>query len=174
MHSIRTLAPTIVDALQAVEMGCRLAQHDNHFVIRMNSWMTIFNGICYGCLATCTLMRLSHHSASDVVKRLAGKGITAYKSITDRSYAYNIAKDVDELELFEQAIDLLRHNDLYRLLKFYHLHLHPNADLAMEWLLLNRQQKLYEDSTEDDLLVYADFLKDQLIPNMKNWFGYNQ
>lgn len=116
-------------------------------------------------------MYLSKKSAKDLITKFTPKAITPHKSITDRAFAYQIAKDSTDLCFFEFAIDNLRFNELYRLLDFYGFASHPHIDEAVEWLNANRSATLHDGSTKEDLLLYADFIRDTLIPKLKNWFA---
>jgi hypothetical protein len=174
MQQIRTLAPTLFHALNAVEMGCRKAQHDPQLTIRMASWMTVTATTCFGSLITCTLLHLSNKTAVDVIRKFTPKAITPHKSIIDRSYAYEIAKDTEDLYQFEIAIDNLRFNELYPLLVFYGYNEHPARDEAVDWLYAKRAEKLTDDCTKADLLLYADFIRNILFPQLQKWFAPHQ
>jgi len=71
MLQIKELAPTITDAVKAVEMGCRKVQDDAHFKPGMLYWMAIKENVCYGCLATATLLQLTNKTDSDVVNHFS-------------------------------------------------------------------------------------------------------
>ena len=172
MLKIRTLVPTIFDALRAIEQGCRKVQDDAFFLPNMATWMRIEDGYCMGCLATCTIMEVTGKTGSDLTSHFSYKAIVPYKATSERARAFGI-KD-DDFGLLENAIDLLRFNELYALLKFYGLENHQHTWQAVEWLHSNRNKTLHEGSKKEDLNRYAIFLREQLIPKMEQWFAVDK
>jgi hypothetical protein len=176
MVQLRALAPTIVDAVKAVELGCRKIQDDPFFTCNMVNWMAADYRDCMGCLATITLMQLSNNSTTDIVKRLPGNHYFSSVSPTRRADLYGIEIDqfnigTCDFKFFEEAIDSFRQYDLRPLLTFYGLESHQNAYTASKWLLDNDRYSLGEETTNKDLIPYADFLKNELIPKMEAWFS---
>jgi hypothetical protein len=169
-QSIKELAPTILLALLAVEAGCRKIQEDKHFIVDMGTWMTITDEGCRGCLATATFMQLCNKSGLDICNSFSPKAITPHKAAIDRRFAYGIKMDRREYDNFECSIDNLRHFELYPLLQLYNLDEHPNAEEAEIWLLNHEGKRLREGTTKTDLLAYADFIKQQLIPKVHTYF----
>jgi hypothetical protein len=176
MLQIRTLAPTLIDALKAVELGCRKVQNDPFFVPEMLEWMTICDDICFGCLATIALMHLTGKSGADVVNSFDPESFPSDKAIGERAAAFGLYLPIDnfyysDVSLFERAINYLREGTLSPLLEFYGLHTHPNAISAAEWLNQDQNPKPDFGTTKDDLLLYADFIKDALIPKIATSFA---
>jgi hypothetical protein len=171
MVRIKALAPTISDALKAVETGCRKVQDDTQFSPMMSTFMSIENDYCFGCLATCALMQLTDKTAQDLIACFSPGGIEVTKSRTDRAQAFGLTDDLADVHFFEYAIDCLRENELFPLLDFYGLDKHEKASHAIEWLQINRKKALRDGATKDDLRKYADFLKNELIPKVEGWFA---
>jgi hypothetical protein len=181
MMHIKTLAPNLLGALKAVELGCRKIQNDPNFIPDMQEWMTIINEevnekICLGCLATITLMQLTNKSGADIVNCFDPESFPADKSIFERGFAFNLHVPIynfseSEVALFEKAINCLRQGDLSQLLRFYGLDTHTNADPSIEWLDRYDNPTLGFGTTKEDLLVYADFIRDELIPKIIFWFA---
>lgn len=176
MLQIRELTPTIFDALKAVELGCRGVQNDPYFKPDMLEWMTISDEVCLGCLATTTLMHLTGKSATDIVNCFDPESFPADKAIGERASAYGVYLPVysftdNDLARFEKAINYLRQADLSLLLAFYQFDTHKNAPAAIEWLNEYDSPTLGFGATKDDLIVYADFLYTELMPQMKIWFA---
>lgn len=175
MQKVKDLAPTIIDALKALEQGCRTIQQDNHFRLNVCSWLHIIDNVCYGCLATTTLMQLTNKTGKDLVKSLAVV-TDAGEDITDqeRTNAYGLADESDnpfsDLTLFEMAIDNLRYKDLKPLLQYYDLPYHENADIAAQCYYYTQPRTIGISVAKRDLLDYADYLKNQFIPKMESWF----
>jgi hypothetical protein len=175
MKHIKTLAPTLTDALIAVEQGCRKVQNDPHFIPDMLEWMIISEEFCKGCLATCTLMQLTGKSATDIVTCFDPESFLDDKALGERAAAFGLHLPVysygeSELARFEKAINDLRQGDFRTLLQFYGLDSHINANLALEWLDQYDTPTLGFGATTDDLLTYADFIKEVLIPKVTIWF----
>jgi hypothetical protein len=176
MVPLRALAPTIIDALKAVEMGCRKIQDDPCFLPDMLEWMNIVDTVCVGCLATCTFMQLTGKSGTDIVGSFPKSTYPEDKYFADRALAYGVEIQVDsdtngDACLFEGAINSLRQNDLVPLLEFYGLDTHKYADDATEWLREFDTPTLGYGTTKEDMLLYADFLRDELIPKMETTFA---
>lgn len=176
MMHIKTLAPTLKDALKAVELGCRKIQNDPHFIPDMQEWMTINEEVCLGCLATITLMQLTNKSGADIVNCFDPESFPADKAIVERGFAFNLHVPIynfaeSEVALFEKAINCLRQGELPQLLRFYGLDTHTNADTSIEWLDQYDNPTLGFGTTKEDLLIYADFIKDELIPKITTWFA---
>ncbi len=176
MVNIRTLAPTLTDALHAIELGCRKVQDDPHFQPNMSKWLVLLpNGICMGCLATCTLMQLANKTGKDILEQYAPGALTTAKEITDRSAAFQIEEgrsksQSSEFASFECAIDSLRHGEIYPLLEFYGLHKHRHTRTIEHWLIDNLTRSVGYNGMKQELLDYADFLKDKLIPKIQELF----
>lgn len=176
MIQIKALAPTIIYALKAVEQGCRKVQDDPSFVVDMSAWMTLQGPVCMGCLATSTFIHLSNKSAKEIVNSFPPTNAPASKYLSERAFAYGFeVKRADaafsQFSSFEASIDSLRRGELHSLLEFYQLQHHPNAYEAEKWLLDNHTIWLNSSATKTDLLRYADFLKELLIPKMEQWFA---
>jgi hypothetical protein len=176
MVHIKQLAPTLIDALNAVEQGCRKVQDDTHFVPNMRTFLTVAaKDICIGCLATCTLMQLANKTAKDILDSFNPVLNLNPKQVSDRASAFGIDEgryndDISEFSFFEAAIDSLRHSELYPLLKFYGLNEHANAKLATNWVENYNLEILARDTNKRDLICYADFLHSRLIPKMIAFF----
>jgi hypothetical protein len=178
MVHIKTIAPTIIDAVKAVELGCRKVQDDPFFRCEMSNWMSIDGQYCDGCLATSTLMHLSKLSSKDIIDELPSIDHFPSVSTLRRSTAYGIEIDEHNIEfcdyaLFEKSINSFRLSDIGPLLKFYQLDSHQNARKAAQWLLDNHRHNLTVNTTKEELLPYADFLKDEFIPLLIEWFRSN-
>lgn len=176
MQNMKTLAPTIVSALQAVEQGCRKIQHDPQFQLNMDEWLFVGQNSCFGCLATATLLQLTNKSGKDIMERTAMDDGTHETSVFDRSLAYEIEIEAvynprKLLCQFEKAIDCLRRKDLLPLLRFYGLENHQHANEAVAWLLNSPIETFGDDTTKEDVNHYADFLKEVLIPKLQQWFA---
>lgn len=175
MQKLRTLAPTIVDAVKAVERGCIKIQNDPQFRPRMWSWLSIAGELCFGCLATSTLMHLTNKTGRDIVQSLS-KGSALSEEIGNQSRA--LVFDIDQQSFadctdfywFESAIDSLRRSDLWPLLHYYNLQDHTNAREALTWLVQNQPDEQQGEITKIDLEYYADFLRNVLIPKIEQWF----
>jgi len=177
MVEMRTLAPTIFDALKAVEQGCRKVLDDPHFKPEMFFWMRIIDNACYGCLATSTLLQLTNKTAKEVVTKFPHTEIIpAEKTAKERASAFGISGEDgttlhSDFSLFEQAIDSLRRSELMPLLQFYNLAEHENANEADVWLFENNIESMGYGTTKEDLIDYADFIHDSLLPLMNIWFA---
>jgi hypothetical protein len=172
MVEIKTLAPTILDALKAVALGCRNVQNDPYFTPEMSQWMIISKGVCYGCLATCTILQLVNKSPKDIVDSFISDPLDTYKSTVERAVAYGLQPGTEnvitaDFPCFELAINSLRTCDVWPLLKFYGLNDHENATEAAEWLLDNQTVILDSYATQDDLIAYSDFLNTVAIPKLQ-------
>lgn len=173
MVRIKALAPTITDALKAVEMGCRKTQNDPCFAPEMSSWLTIVTkDICVGCLATSTLMHLSNKTGKDIINRFLPEALTNLMQISNRAFAYEIEENTynenfSDFSFFEAAIDSFRHSELFPLLKFYGLEKHANAKEAVKWFNDHNIYTLGYGTQKRDLLLYADFIKHKVIPKIK-------
>jgi hypothetical protein len=177
MIHLKTLAPTLTDALTAVELGCRRVQTDPHFIPDMLEWMTINEGVCLGCLATCTLMQLTDKSAAEIVNCFDPESFPSDKTLAERAFAFNLHLPVhnfagSDVALFEKAINYLRQGDLSLLLQFYGLDTHTNVVHATEWLYQYDNPTLGFGTTKDDLLTYANFIRYELIPKIATWFTH--
>jgi hypothetical protein len=178
MIQIKTLAPTILDALTAVEQGCRKVENDPHFVPEMNQWMIISKGICYGCLATCTLMQLVNKSPKDIIDSFIPDPLDTYKSPVERAIAYGLQPATEnvmngDFSDFEMAINNLRSGDIYQLLKFYNLDTHPKAEDLAEWLFLYQNFTLDSYANKGELITYAEFLRTAFIPKLQTFLELN-
>jgi hypothetical protein len=177
MMQIKALAPTLNDALKAVELGCRKIQNDPCFVPDMSSWMTIVTkDMCVGCLATSTLMQLSNKTGKDIINRFSSSSNPI--QIVDRAFAFDIEQqvyreneDYTDFSFFEAAIDSLRHSELLPLLKFYGLDQHKNAREAVGWFARCYSHTKDYGTGKRDLLFYADFIQDKVIPKMQELLG---
>lgn len=179
MVQLKSLAPTILDAIKAVEQGCRKVQDDPYFVPDMTVYMKIKGQVCLGCLATCTLLHLSNKSTIDIINSFSSNSLVSPNCIEHRSEAYGIIVDkyesaFSDISLFESAIDGLRSSDLRPLLEVYQLEDHSNANKAAGWLIDNQSIWLKSDTTKEDLLRYADFLQQKFIPKLEQWFIINK
>jgi hypothetical protein len=176
MANIKTLAPTLFDALKAVELGCRKIQDDPHFQPNMSRWLILLpDGICAGCLATCTLLHLANKTGKDIFDLHSASTVTNLTEIKDRAFAFEIEEGprqnyYSEFSVFEAAIDCLRHCELYPLLEFYGLSKHRNTRTAEMWLMENQPRSVAYGNTKKELLQYADFLNLKLIPKMQELF----
>src|SRR3954468_700012 len=107
MVHIKQLAPTLIDALNAVEQGCRKVQDDTHFVPNMRTFLTVAaKDICIGCLATCTLMQLANKTAKDILDSFNPVLNLNPKQVSDRASAFGIDEgryndDISEFSFFE-------------------------------------------------------------------------
>ncbi len=178
MVHIKTLAPTILDALTAVEQGCRKVKNDPLFTPEMNQWMIISKGICYGCLATTTIMQLVDKSPKDIIDSFIPDPLDTYKSPVERAIAYGLQAATEnvanaDFSDFENAINNLRTSDIMPLLKFYGLDNHPNAEKIAAWLFDYQGFALYSDATKEKLIEYAEFLRSKLIPQLKSLLELN-
>jgi hypothetical protein len=178
MVHIKTLAPTILDALTAVEQGCRKVENDPLFVPELTQWMIISKGICYGCIATCTLMQLVNKSPKDIIDSFIPDPLDPYKSPVERAGAYGLQPGTEnvvnfDFKDFELAIDNLRSGQIRPLLKFYELDTHPKADEVMAWLFNYQSITLDNYPTKEELIEYADFLRSELIPQLKSLLELN-
>jgi hypothetical protein len=171
MLRLRALAPTVTDALKAIEMGCRKVQDDPHFSPMMSTFMSIENDYCFGCLATCALMQLTDTTANDLIAHFPHDRIKASKEAADRRDAFGFEGDIINFQRFEYAIDSLRDYELYPLLSYYGLDRNEQAIEAITWLREQRKETLIVGTTKDDLRKYTDFLKDELIPRVERWFA---
>jgi len=176
MIQIISLAPTILDAMHAIERGCRKIQSDPCYSPDMGQWLFISNGVCIGCLATCTLLQLTNKSPKDIVDQFVSPSGDCYLYPIDRAEAYGLQPGKEnvrtsDLCTFEMAIDSLLTSDIAPLLEFYGLENHVNAKAAIEWLLLHQPDSFERFPTHATLLEYADFLKDQFIPLLTTWFA---
>jgi hypothetical protein len=175
MMQIKTLAPKLNDALNAVELGCHRIQNDSNFVPNMRLFMAVVSEeICVGCLATCTLMQLTNKTGKDILNSFSPSFINS-KNVSDRANVFGIDEgyyneEISEFSFFEAAIDSLRHNELFPLLKFYGLEKHKNAAEAIKWFVLCNFDTLDTKTTKKDLLTFADFIKNKLIPKIQDWF----
>jgi hypothetical protein len=169
-QSLKDLAPTILFTLLAVEAGCKKIQGDKHFIPDMATWMTVTHEGCRGSLATATLMQLCNKSGLDICNSFSPKAITLHKAAYDRMYAYGIKMDRRQYDNLECSIDNLRNFELLPLLQLYNLDEHPNAEEAEVWLLNQQAKRLREGTTKNELLMYVDFLKHQLIPKVRAYF----
>lgn len=175
MHPIKSLAPTIFDAIKAIEQGIRKTQNDPLFTPTMGKWMTITPQVCMGCLATSTLMQLTTKSAKDFVEYFSKEELPTNLSRAERSECYGFKVNVDngsysELVDFEFAIDFMRAGDIKPLLAFYSLHRHTNANEAAEWFRIAGIRLFDATLSNADLITYADFLKNTLLPKFECWF----
>ncbi len=171
MVRIKDVAPTVIDALKTVEQGCRKIQEDTQFSPMMSTFMEIENGICFGCLATCTLMKLTGKTATELIPHFPPESIKASNDPAGRRDAFGFESDTVDFQRFEYAIDSLRDNELYPLLSYYGLFAHENALEAITWLTEHHKETLTDPSTKDDLRRYADFLHDVFIPKIESWFA---
>jgi hypothetical protein len=176
MMQIKTLAPTLIDAIAAVEAGCRRGLNDPHFVFYMANWMKITENVCFGCLATATIMQLTNKSGKDILDCFTAVDLGFAKEITDRAAPYNLYREMDgdgytDLSDFEHAIDSLRHNELFPLLHFYNLGSHPNAKEAGDWFYSHQKERLGYGVSQADLINFADFLRNILAPKLNTWFS---
>jgi hypothetical protein len=170
MEQMKALAPTVIDALNAVELGCRKAVNDTYFSPYMHAWMRIFAGTCLGCLATATLMHLTQKTGKDIVKRYASAFVIGSLPVPERVSTYGLEEDYNDFVLFENAVDSLRRGDLLPLLELYGLSKHRSANEAIAWL--HGHHTYFEDftTTKEEMSIYADFVKDVLMPKMRGWF----
>jgi hypothetical protein len=172
MVHIKQLAPTIIDALNAVEQGCRRIQNDPNFAPEMSVWITVISDeTCVGCLATCTLMQLANKTGKDILARFSR--FSNPINVTDRASVYGIEENAydenfTDFSFFEAALDSLRHSELLPLLKFYGLDQHPNAAEAIEWF--NDTYTLGYGTQKRSLILYARFIKNKLLPRVQQWF----
>jgi hypothetical protein len=175
MHHIKMLAPTIIDALQALEKGCR-KKDDPHFRFELLFWLSVTEQKCYGCLATATLMQLTNKTGKDLIEFYEPrKEFIKHIEEADRANAYAIeyvSEPVasNDFRLFETAIDALREANLLPLLEFYQLANHINAPQAVEWLYHHQPFHMGFGTNGHDLEQYADFLHATFIPLLQNWF----
>lgn len=173
MQQIRTLAPTLMDAVNAIEQGCRKVQNDPVFIPDMQEWLYISDRFCWGCLATCTLLQLTNMNAQDVVNQFPEKKLYKKLELDKRASTYNIATNEEnsnaELGWFELSINRLRTGSLQPLLKFYKLEDHPCYDRATEWYN-HLDAPILDKSTKEAMKKFADFLHKTLIPQLEIWF----
>jgi hypothetical protein len=173
MVRIQQLAPTLIDALQAVEQGCRRVQDDRHFYPVMVEWLKLGGqDHCIGCLATSTFMQLSNKTGKDILNRFSDAVLAYPYEPNNRPSIFDIEEGrskegLTEFHYFEAAVDSLRHNELFPLLKFYGLDQHTNAEQAIVWYRKNNTWPLDCYTTRKQLLPYADFIKNQLIPKIQ-------
>lgn len=176
MQIIRTLAPTIVDAVKAVEQGCLKIQNDPQFQPHMWSWLSIDGQLCFGCLATTTIMHLTNKTGKDIIQTLTKDSpVTELTFYQLRSTVFDIAPQSEcgstDFSLFETAIDNLRYADLWPLLTFYKLQDHTNAREAAKWLSSSQPNDIHYETTKADLVYYGNFLRELLIPLLEKWFS---
>lgn len=178
MQQLKTLAPTIIDAFVAVEQGCRQVHNDQHFQVDIGSWLRIIDNACYGCLATVTLMQLAKMTSKTLLQHFVSSTNQIVQT-TQESRALAFGLDFESLSnrvsfsWFESVIDYLRYSDIAGLLAFYNLQDHENAIEAKQWVYDNQPADIGMEADKSDLLKYADFLKNELIPRMTNWFPGN-
>jgi len=177
MTQIKTLAPTILHAIKAVEEGCRKIQDDPNFIFDMGCLMVTKASTCYGCLSTTTLLYLTNKTTADIIK----SGFRDYKQSSqdrrNKAYALGIEEDADKKDIldlveFEKCINSFGQRDLKPLLLYYGMDNHKNAAKALTWLSdypNYSYPNLYLEN--DDLLPYADQLKYLILPNLEEWLA---
>jgi len=176
MLQIKQLAPTIFDALKAIEQGCRKIQDDPHYEPEMLYWMVIMEDVCYGCLSTVTLLQLAGKTGKEVANSFSPGDLICEKGTFARASALGITAErftalYSEFRLFERAIDSFRKYELLPLLEFYNLAEHENAEIAKLWFLEYKPNTIGYGTTKIKMLEYAGFLKEVVIPTMEEWFA---
>lgn len=112
MKTIFELAPKPSDAIKAMWQGLIEQSKREDFVINMQSFggYSTFQGICFGCAATCSIQQLSGVNFE----------MSNSHSIVDVSKRSKLLKiEMDSLNRFEACIDEFRNGDLTYLLDFY-------------------------------------------------------
>jgi hypothetical protein len=175
MTTIKDLAPTIFDAIKAIEQGCRKIQNDPFFSPAMSAWLTIDHHCCLGCLATSTLMQLTNKSGKEIVDHFKTETQPIPTARAERSEAYGLKTDVDngsysEMVHFEFAIEFMRNGDIKPLLEFYGLLHHPCCAEATQWYRQTGIRLPAAAITKNALKDYADFLKNTFMPKLTEWF----
>jgi hypothetical protein len=175
MQQIRILVPTIIATVKAIEQGCRNIQLDAQFRPKMSHWLAVHGELCFGCLATSTFLHLTNKKGRDIIEALSKDGVID-DQLCDQSRAavYGIEEipedDTTDFSLLESAIDDMRKTNLIPLLRFFKLLGHPNANEATNWLAKFAPEDINYDATKDDVLEYANFLRDEFLPLLKEWF----
>jgi len=168
MVHIHELAPTIMEAVKAVETGCRKVQDDPHYRCDTLRDTAIFNSIFYGGVAAIALLQLTEKSASDIVKRVPTSKDLLYLTEKDKADAFGVGS----ITVFEDAMNSFGQNALNPLLKFYALDRHKNAATAAKWLGTFPATIVQSYFAEkENLIPYADHLKYRVLPKLQEWFA---
>jgi hypothetical protein len=103
-------------AVEAMIKGLEMYDKAENFVINMGTFGTAKDNICYGCAATCAVMKIY------------GKSYP-YQSISDRfeRAAFIETEDID-LIYFEESINSLRQGFLHPILTYF-----DKADVAVKY-----------------------------------------
>jgi hypothetical protein len=173
MTTIYALAPTIIDAVKAIDQGCRKILNDPIYQPDLEEWLCISNQFCWGCLATSTLMQLTHLNGTAILAQCSSTIDYQKFDLDQRAAIYGIAPNEEgsyaDLGYFEIAINRLRLGDLQPLLNLYKLQNHPNYEQAIDWYKKSVIPKL-DVSTKKNMMLYGYLLKTNLIPQLEIWF----
>ena len=132
-------------ALQAMVDGLRSC--GPNFVVYMNSFGHIENGICYGCAATCCIQKATGKQYADFLEK--------YPDENPEDYASFYGISVEEFSDFEGAMDLARRGFISSLLDYFDI----DAGSHYQW---DSRFKLDDGNWQTQL-----FLVDEVIADMK-------
>ena len=109
---IKTIAPKISDAIGFMIEGLERVPKRSHFTLEMQTYGSFDEGICYGCAATCTIIRMYNVKIGGSAPPFSFRG----SELSHGSLFLDTSVDLRE---FEEAINSFRLGYISPLFTYY-------------------------------------------------------